>query len=51
MQERQTMPAEAFDASEKTMVRMEKETLEPFEKTVVEDIPYTEPGGNSERGN
>ena len=25
------------------MVRMEKETPEPFEKTVVEDIPYTEP--------
>lgn len=46
MQERQTMPAEefdAFDASEKTMVRMEKETPEPFEKTVVEDIPYIEP--------
>ena len=53
MQERQTMPAEEFDASEKTMVRMEKETPEPFEKTVVEDIPYTEPGeilkGETER--
>ncbi|MDP2279066.1 MAG: SPOR domain-containing protein [Nitrospirota bacterium] len=43
MQERQTMPAEEFDASEKTMVKMEKETPEPFENTVVEDIPYTEP--------
>ena len=53
MQERQAMPAEEFDASEKTMVRMEKETPEPFEKTVVEDIPYTEPGeilkGETER--
>ena len=43
MQERQTVPAEEFDASEKTMVRMEKKTPEPFENTVVEDIPYTEP--------
>ena len=50
MQEWQTMPAEEFDASEKTMVKMEKETLEPFEKTVVENIPDMEPGGNSERG-
>ena len=43
IQEWQTMPAEEFDASEKTMVKMEKETLEPFEKTVVENIPYMEP--------
>jgi DNA-binding response OmpR family regulator/cell division protein FtsN len=43
MQERQTVPAEEFDASEKTMIRMEKETPEPFEKTVVEDIPSWEP--------
>ena len=58
MQEWQTMPAEEFDASEETMVspvrkkaptelsngvKMEKETPEPFEKIVVEDIPYTEP--------
>ena len=43
MQERQTVPAEEFDASEKTMVRMEKEVPEPFENTVVEDIPYIEP--------
>ncbi|HBR22248.1 MAG TPA: hypothetical protein DD713_06750 [Nitrospiraceae bacterium] len=43
MQERQTMPAEEFDASEETMVRMEKETPDFFEKTVVEDIPYMEP--------
>ena len=43
IQEWQTMPAEEFDASEKTMVKMEKETPEPFEKTVVENIPYMEP--------
>lgn len=43
MRERQTMPAEEFDASEETMVRMEKETPDFFEKTVVEDIPYMEP--------
>jgi DNA-binding response OmpR family regulator/cell division protein FtsN len=43
MQEWQTMPAEEFDASEKTMVKMEKETPEPFEKTVVENISYMEP--------
>lgn len=42
MHERQTIPAEEFDASEKTMVRMEKETPEPFENTVVEDIPSWE---------
>jgi len=43
MQEWQTMPAEEFDASEKTMVRMEKETPETFENTVIEDIPSWEP--------
>ena len=43
MQEWQTMPAEEFDASEKTMVKMEKETLEPFEKTAAENISLMEP--------
>ncbi|HBU05980.1 MAG TPA: hypothetical protein DEA95_05260 [Nitrospiraceae bacterium] len=42
MQERQTMPAEEFDASEKTMVKMEEETPEPFENTLVENIPPAE---------
>src|SRR3989339_931323 len=42
MQERQTMTAQEFDASEKTMVKMEEETPEPFENTLVENIPPAE---------
>jgi len=32
-----------FDAPEKTVMETRKEMPEPFENTVVEDIPYTEP--------
>ena len=42
-QEWQTMPAEEFDAPDKTIVRMEKETPEPFEKTAAANIPPNEP--------
>lgn len=42
-QEWQTMPAEEFDASEKTMVKMGKDTPETSENTVIEDIPSWEP--------